>query len=156
MNNKQYQILFLVAVLCLIIGAIISYLIFVKDIFREEFVVTEQAEQGGSFLPVALVEGILYDIDISKRKIVIDIIRPEEVAGERVEILFDIERTKFVELLLEVDGPNSVKDVGRQTIDYNLLSSGDEVLVDVGDIAVDAIKEKRVLSASTITLITAK
>ncbi len=160
MNNKQYQVLFLVAFFCLFIGGGVGYLIFdngnPSNGAIKNSAVGKKPDQNEKFLPATLIEGIIYDIDNSKRAITIDVVEPQEIFGERVEILFDIERTKFVELLLEAEGPDDIRDVGRQTIDYNLLSNGDEVLVDIGDIALDAVKEKRVLSASTITIITVK
>ncbi len=156
MNNKQNQVFFLVAFSCLLIGSGISYLIFGKEMVSEEPVFNQQKKEHDDSLPPGLLEGVLYNIDVSEREITIDIVNPQEIYGERVEILFETEKTKFVELFLNVDDPENIKDVGRQTLDYNFLSKGDEVLVDIGDVAVNAVKEGRVLSASTITLITAE
>ena len=159
MNNKQHQIFFIVAVSCLLIGLGLGYFIFNNKEKVEDYHQSscgEQDEEHREALPPGLMEGVIYSIDVVENVIVVDVRKPQEVAGERVKVFFDIERTDFVELLLEVYDPDDVKDVERKSLDYTLIKEKDEVLVDVGGVVVDDITEEKPLTANTITLITIK
>ncbi len=159
MNNKKYQEFFLVAVSCLLIGMGLSYFVFTDDGKKEDHRQSNYEEQGEDHreaLSPGLITGAVYSIDVVDNVIVVDVKEPQEIAGERVEISFDTEKTVFVELFLEVHGPNDVRDVERKSLDYTLIKEKDEVLIEVGGVVVDDIAEEKSLAAITITLLTVK
>ena len=159
MHNKQYQVFFLLIVSFLLIVLGVGYFVFNNEEGGVDVSRSDDEKQEGDYkegLPPGLVEGVIYEVDFSNHFIIVDVTEPQEIAEERIEVSFDTERTKFVELLLEVRGPDDVRDRGRQSLDYTLLSRGDEVLVELGGLAVEAIQKEDDLSAQTITLITAE
>ncbi len=154
MNEKQYQLIFLVAFFSVLIGVGIGYFMFANDgVDRQK--VAEQ-EQENEDLPPGLIEGFIYEINVDDQFMVVDIRSPEEISGERVEISFDSERTRFQELFLEVYGPNDIVDAGKQSLDYKILTANDNVLIDIGGVASESIRDGKTLSAKNITLITEK